>query len=137
MTKYVPPGQTVNQTYYTELLTKLRGKIRRKIPELWKNGWILHQDNALAHNALSVRQFMAKKQVPVLPHAPYLPDLAPCDFFLFSKLKHSLKGTHLQSTENIQRKMTDLLKRFAQNDLQNVSMHGRNSMQHCIEAQGN
>jgi predicted transcriptional regulator len=27
MTQYVPPGQTVNQTYYIELLTKLRGKI--------------------------------------------------------------------------------------------------------------
>jgi hypothetical protein len=59
MTQYVPPGQTVNQTYYTELLTKLRGKILRKRPELWKNGWILHQDNAPAHNALSVQQFLA------------------------------------------------------------------------------
>jgi histone-lysine N-methyltransferase SETMAR len=27
-----------------------------------------------------------KKQVPVLHHAPYSPDLAPCDFFLFLKL---------------------------------------------------
>jgi histone-lysine N-methyltransferase SETMAR len=97
MTQYVPPGQTMNQTYYTELLTKLRGKIRRKRPELWKNGWILHQDNTPAHNALSVRQFLAKKQVPVLHHAPYSPDLAPCAFFLFPKLKHSLKGTHFQS----------------------------------------
>jgi histone-lysine N-methyltransferase SETMAR len=71
MTQYVPPGQTVNQTYYIELSTKLRGKIRRKRPELWKNGWILHHDNAPAHNALSARQFLAKKQVPVLHHAPY------------------------------------------------------------------
>jgi hypothetical protein len=61
MTWYVPPGQTVNETYYVELLTKLRGKIRRKRPEFWRNGWILHQDNAPAHNALSVRQFLAKK----------------------------------------------------------------------------
>jgi hypothetical protein len=61
MTQNIPPGQTVNQTYYIELLTKFRGKIRRKRPELWKNGWILHQDNAPAHNALSVQQFLAKK----------------------------------------------------------------------------
>jgi hypothetical protein len=72
MTQYVPPGQT-----YIELLTKMRGKIRKKRPELWKNGWILHQDNASAHNALSVRQFLAKKQVLVLHHAPYSLDLAP------------------------------------------------------------
>jgi hypothetical protein len=62
MTQYIPPGQTVNQTYYIELLTKLRGKILRKRPELWQNGWILHQDNAPAHNAPSVRQFLAKKK---------------------------------------------------------------------------
>jgi histone-lysine N-methyltransferase SETMAR len=54
ITQYVPPGQTVNQSYYIELLTKLRGKIRRKRPELWKNGWILHQDNTPAHSALLV-----------------------------------------------------------------------------------
>jgi histone-lysine N-methyltransferase SETMAR len=54
MTQYVLPSQTVNQTYCIELLTKLRGKIRRKRPELWKNGWILHKDNTPVHNALSV-----------------------------------------------------------------------------------
>jgi histone-lysine N-methyltransferase SETMAR len=97
MTQYIPPGQTVNQTYYIELLTKLREKIRRKRPELWKNGWILHKDNAPEYNALLVQQFLAKKQVPVLHHAPYSPDLSPCDFFLFPKLKHSLKGTHFRS----------------------------------------
>jgi hypothetical protein len=31
MTQYVPPGQTVNQTHYIELLTKLRGKILRDL----------------------------------------------------------------------------------------------------------
>jgi hypothetical protein len=62
MTQYVPPGQTVNQMYYIELLAKLQGKIRKKRPELWKNGWILHQDNAPAHNSLSVRQFLGRKK---------------------------------------------------------------------------
>jgi hypothetical protein len=59
-----------------------------------------------------------KKQVPVLHHAAYSPDLAPCHFFLFSKSKHSLKGTHFQSIEDSQRKTTDLLKGFTQNDFQ-------------------
>jgi transposase len=137
MTQYVPLGQTVNQTYYIELLTKLRGKIRRKRPELLNNVWILHQDNAPAHNAISVRQFLAKKQVLVLHHAPYLPDLAPCDLFLFPKLKHSLKGTHIQSIEDIQRKTMDLLKGFTQNDFQKCFNAWKGRMQHCIEAQGN
>ena len=55
MAEWVPSGQTVNQQYYTEVLTKLRERVRRKRPELWRNGWILRQDNAPAHNALSVK----------------------------------------------------------------------------------
>jgi hypothetical protein len=31
----------------------------------------------------------------VLPHSPYLPDLAPADFFLFRKVKEELAGLHL------------------------------------------
>jgi hypothetical protein len=78
-----------------------------------------------------------KKQVPVLHHAPYSLDLAPCDFFLFPKLKHSLKGTHFQSIEDIQRRMTDLLKGFTQNDFQKYLHARKERMLHCIEAQGN
>jgi len=45
------------------------------------NSWILHHDNAPAHTALSVREFLATKQITVLEHATYSPDLAPSDFF--------------------------------------------------------
>jgi len=38
--------------YYIEVLIKLHECVRRKRPELWRNRWILHQDNAL-----SVKQF--------------------------------------------------------------------------------
>jgi hypothetical protein len=34
---WVPEGQTVNQVYYKEVLTNLRERVRRKIPEMWKN----------------------------------------------------------------------------------------------------
>ena len=56
MAEWVPSGQTVDQQYYTEILTRVSERVRRKQPELWRNGWILHQDNAPAHNALSVKQ---------------------------------------------------------------------------------
>ena len=55
MAEWVPSAQTVNQRYYIEVLMKLRERVRMKRPELWRNGWILHQDNAPAHNALSVK----------------------------------------------------------------------------------
>jgi hypothetical protein len=72
----MPEGQTVNQVYYKEVLT-IREWVRRKRPEMWKKGsWILHHDNAPAHNVLSVKMFLAKHKIPLLEHPSYSPDLA-------------------------------------------------------------
>jgi len=80
--EFVPTGQTVNQVYYLEVLERLREKVKRKRPELFaNNSWILHHDNAPAHTALSVREFLATKQITVLEHPAYPPDLAPNAFF--------------------------------------------------------
>ena len=80
--EFVLTGQTVNQVYYLEGLKRLREKVRRKRPELFaNNAWILHHNNAPAHTALSVRDFLATKQISVLEHPAYSPDLAPVTFF--------------------------------------------------------
>jgi hypothetical protein len=69
---WVAEGQTVNQVYYMEVLTIFCEGVRRKRPEMWKKGsWILHHDNTLSHNALSVRTFLAKQKIPVVEHPPY------------------------------------------------------------------
>jgi hypothetical protein len=65
--------------------------VRGKRPELWRNhNWLLHHDNAATHTSLKITQFVTNNMV-VVPHPPYLPDLAPCDFALFPKLKMKLK----------------------------------------------
>jgi len=109
MAEWVPSGQTVNQQYYIEFLTKLHERVRRKRPELWRNGWILHQENAPAHIALYVNQLLANKNITVLEHPLYSPDLAPCDFDLFPEIKSMLKGTHFVSVENVKSKTAVIL----------------------------
>ena len=90
--EFVATGQTINQVYYLEVLKRLREKVRRKRPELFaNNSWILHHDNASAHTALSVREFLDTKQITALEHPAYSPDLALYDFFLFPKIKEILK----------------------------------------------
>jgi len=65
--EFVPTRQTVNQVYYLEVLERMREKVRRKRLELFaNNSWILRHDNAPALTALSVRGFLASKQITVL-----------------------------------------------------------------------
>ena len=48
-------------------------------------------DNAPAHTA-HVQAFLIKNNMPIVRRASYSPDFAPCDFWLFPKLKLTLKG---------------------------------------------
>jgi len=55
-------------------------------PELWRSGgWLLHPDNAPAHTALSVRQFLAKNGMITASHPPLLPGPDTLRFFPISK----------------------------------------------------
>ena len=49
--------------------------------------WHFHQDNALVHNSILVSEYLTKMGIKTLPQPPYSPDLAPCDFYLFPKLR--------------------------------------------------
>jgi transposase len=79
----------------------------------------MHHDNAPAHTALSVREFLASKQITVLEHTPYSPALAPNVFFLFLKIKEILKGRHFDDKDDIRSNTTASLKAIPQNQLQN------------------
>jgi histone-lysine N-methyltransferase SETMAR len=87
-----------------EILKRLLEAVPRKRPELWPNDWILHHDNAPAHKALSVKQFLVQKSIIEMQHLSYSPDLAPNDFWLFPEIKSALKGRKFQDVEDIQKK---------------------------------
>ena len=85
------------------VLDRLLKRIRRvRTPKFQSNEWFLLHDNAPSHSAAIVKKFLANRKVAVLHRPPYSPDLAPADYFLFPKLKFSLKGRHFQTVEEIQ-----------------------------------
>jgi hypothetical protein len=104
---YAPAGQE----YYLEVIRHLCDAVRRKRLDLWASrNWQLHHDNALAHSSHLIQSFLAKHGIPVVRQAPYSPDMAPCDFWLFSKLKRPLKGSCFDSCEDIMRNATKELR---------------------------
>jgi histone-lysine N-methyltransferase SETMAR len=77
--------------------------VRRLPPELWREQiWLLHHDNAPSHISVLAQQFLAKLKMAVMAHSPYPPDLIPCDFFLFPRMKLKLKGCGFDTSEEIQ-----------------------------------
>jgi hypothetical protein len=100
--EYTPEGQTVNKECYIKVLCQLHDVVRSKQPASWKRGdWQLHHDNTPAHSSHLVQNFLAKHQIPQVPQPPDSPDMAPCDFFLFPKVKMPLKGKRFQDMEEI------------------------------------
>ena len=83
---------------------KLFGWFKR--PQLWATGdWQLHHDNVPVHASYLLQSFLVKHQISQVTQSPYSPDLTPCDFWLFPKLKSSLKGKRFQIIDETQENM--------------------------------
>jgi len=93
----------------------------------------VHHDNTPAHTALSVREFLATKQITVLEHPAYSLDLAPSDFFMFPKIKEILKGRHF---DDIRSNTTAAVKAIPQNRLQNCFEGWTRCWHRCIASLG-
>jgi transposase len=59
--------------------------------------------------ACAQESLLTSKRITVKLQPPYSPDLAACYFFLFQKVKSAVKGRHFESTEDIQRAVTQVL----------------------------
>jgi transposase len=135
--EFVPAGQTVNQYFYLDVLKRLRDSVRHKRPELWRSGdWLLHHDNAPAHTALSVREFLAKSNMVLLPHPPYLPDLALCDFFLFPQMKKTLKGKRVSDVDEVKENTLMALNSIPCQEFQNCFQQWKKCSDKCINSHG-
>ena len=134
--EFVPPGQTVNQTFDREVLEKLRKREACVRPGI-ECTWMLHNDNAPCHTAVSSNEFLAEKNIPVVPQPPYSPDLSPCDFFLFPWLKNNLKGRHFGTLDNIQKSIANELKGIPAEASQHCYEQWKQRLLRCVAAQGN
>ena len=110
--------------------------MRRKRPEKWANGFILHHDNTLCHTSLLVRQFLSNKNIMVCPHPPYSPDLAPCDFWLFPRIKMTVKGKRFESIQDIEAATTAQLKTLTKEDFQNCFRKWQERWDKCVRSGG-
>lgn len=94
--------------------------------------WTLLHDNAPAHSAIIVHQFLAQHGVAVVDHPPYSPDLAPADFFLFPRLKGVMKGSRYADVMEIKEAVTSVLKGIPKKDFADSFANLYSRCQKCV-----
>ena len=75
--------------------------MNQKAEAMATGDWRLHHDNTPAHASCLMQSFLTKHQITQVIQPLYSPDLVPCDFWLFPKLKSPLKGKSFQTVDEI------------------------------------
>ena len=85
--------------------------VQEKIPSE-EAQWHFHQDNAPIHNSILVTDYLTKIGINTVRHPPYSPDLVPCDFWLFPKLR----GCRYETIEEIKEAVIKVIDTLTQED---------------------
>ena len=137
-TSTLPTGKqlTGNSTWRSCDLCVIQ--IAEKDRKKWRDDdWILHHDNALTHTSHLVQQFLAKHGTAQLQQPPYSPDLSPCAFFLFPRLKNVLKGHRFEAAEDIKRNSTKTLLDIPREDFAKCFQQWQKRWAKCVAAEVN
>ena len=97
-----PSGHTVTGRFYKNSVQKKVKEfyIKKRPSKGWLGVYLLHY-HASSHKCEVVKSFLAFEKVKVLNHPLSSPDLSPCDFFLFPRLKKMLSGTKYTSRSSL------------------------------------
>ena len=80
---------------------------------LFKSGqWHFQQDNEPVHNSILFTDYLTKMGINTVPHPPYSPELAPCDFWLFPKLR----GCRYETIEERKEAVTKVIETVKQEE---------------------
>ena len=74
--------------------------------------WHFHQDNASVPNSIFVTDYLTKMGIKTVIHLPHSPDLAPCDIWLFLKLR----GCRYETIEEMKEAVTKVSDTLTQED---------------------
>jgi hypothetical protein len=81
-------------------------------------------------------EFVTNKHMVIIPHPPYPPDLTPCDFVLFPKLKMKVKRRHFETLSDIHRESQAVLDSIKENDFHGAFEGWEKRWDCCIHSQG-
>ncbi len=123
-TEFMPVGQTITAEAYCETLKRLKERVQCKCSHLWElnaegdRTFILQHDNASSHTAVPTLALIGSSGIQMIAHPPYSPDLTPCDFFLFPRMKAELRGQRFRGRDEVQTAVKEALKNIGPEEFQ-------------------
>ena len=105
----------------------------RKRLALFKSGQQhFQQYNAPVHNSILVTDYLTKMGIKTIPQPPCSQELAPCDFWLFPKLR----GCHYETIEEMREAVMKVIDMLTQEDFNGVFQKLLEWQNKCIAAGG-
>ena len=128
--------QSTGKFYRESVLTLLVGFYQKRSTRTRVRGIKLLHDNAPAHKSATVQEYLKESGLDVLDHPPYSPDLSPCDFLLFPRLKEMLTGHHFESRCGIGSAVYQCLQHTPKEDYRAAFRKWIDRCKMCVEADG-
>jgi hypothetical protein len=117
----MPPGRHFNtESFLTHIMDPLLAKV---FPEGRKSHALrlsVHFDNCPVHSWNASKQFFDGNSLVVVLHPPYIPDLAPSNFWLFAHIKTSLVGGIFHDADELLEAMIEFLNEIQPSELRLV-----------------
>ena len=128
-------SDTLEERYAIKFCFKLGKKCHRNVwnaSDCFLTILHFHQDNAPVHNSIFVTDYLTKMGIKTVPHRPYSPDLGPCDFWLFPKLR----GCRYETIEEMKEAVTKVIDTLIEEDFRGAFQKLLEQYNKCIAARG-
>ena len=133
----LPEKSTMTGRYYKEnVLPQVVSKLNESRPMTGTSRIMILHDNASSHKTNAVTQYLSENHITALPHPAYSPDLAPCDFWLFPKLKEILAGNKYTRAQDLAKAVNSELRGIPKEQYRAAFDKWRRRLQLCVERGG-
>ena len=130
-------GASVNaDRYVNNCLSQVFDVVPQRRDKTGLRGLILHDDNAQPHRASTTNEFLVQNRVESYQNPPYSPNMSPCDFFLFGKLKSQLRGIRFNDDNDMLSALDSAIRYLTKEDFQNYFSDWFSRRHKCIDARG-
>ena len=133
----MPDKATITATYSTtSVLPKNLLHIQSTARTRRRSQIQLHHDNTAPHKARITQTYLGDNGIRLMEHPQYSPDLAPCDFWLFLKIKSAPAGKPFSRIQDLAKAVHSEMRAIPASEYRECFQMWRMRMERRIEVEG-